>query len=622
MNSWLCDRRRFLKLAGLGVLAGSTLQGAEPVEQQDGGSCFPQFRDAGERFRFAICADPQVGHLDNESPVAARARDTQIQAVRELNAMTPKPLFVVFLGDLTNVFDEKSVACFEHCIHEMEPQAVLVHGNHDTRPPYGPFRDLVERTCGFRDVFYSFDVGRWHFVVIPCNLNRQNQEARDTEALMLDWLKQDLARCADRPTIILEHLHAMPQGMTQLEWYTFPLDLRLRLIDLFTRHGNVKWHFNGHVHNGFKASVKTSWEYNGIRFVNAPTIIQSRNFGEEYPEFQSGLENGGYYLVVDVDGDAVSLTGRLAGLEKEYVYPDRFCEYHDDIEPRWFRRAATFPGAPALANGRFEDGLSGWGITYRYVADIDPGFVWETKTFGGKPGAYLFVKAKEPLFWANDEMLEIYQSVEAPSEDSPVLRASYHLASPPTSGGGYIRLAALRDDEFLWMMMFKWGERERFADNLVRAFANMMHGRPLGWSYLQDLGREKKGLYWNLPATPGQWHELSVDIPTLYDTALGAPGAYARGGVDKFFLALGVWVNKDDDASSGAFFSDISLASEAVPPVSQISGAALVCDDSVFKTEFGQELMDRVAKARRPRRTSRRSVEDGRKADETQNQPS
>lgn len=598
-------------------MTASTIHAAETAARQDGGSRFPQFRDAGERFRFAICADPQVGHLDNESPVAARARDTQIQAVRELNAMSPQPLFVVFPGDLTNVFDEKSVACFEHCIRDLEPQAVLVHGNHDTRPPYEPFRDLMERTCGFRDVFYSFDAGRWHFVVIPCNLNGQNKEARETEALMLDWLEQDLSRCADRPTIILEHLHAMPQGLTQLEWYTFPLDLRLRLMALFTGHGNVKWHFNGHVHNGLKASVKTSWEYKGIRFVNAPTIIQSRNFGEEYPEFQSGLESGGYYLVVDVDGDTVRLTGRLAGTEKEYVYPDRFREFHDAIEPRWLRRAATFPGIPALVNGRFEDGLRGWDITFRYVADVDPGYVWETKAFAGKPGAYLFVKAKDPLFWANDEMLEIYQTVQTPTDGLPVLRACYHLTSPPTSGGGYIRLAALRDDEFLWMMMFKWGEGERFADNLVRAFANMMHGRPMSWSYLQDLGREKKGLYWNLPSTPGQWHELCVDIGTIYDAALGDFGAYARLGVDKFFVAAGVWVNKDEGASSGAFFSDMALASEAAPPPSEINDTPLVCDDSVFKTEFGQELMDRVAREQRTRRTLRRSNENGTRSDET-----
>lgn len=593
------DRRRFLQISGLGVLAGTTDFAA--AAQEDGNNRFPEFGAQGNRFRFAICADPQVGHLDNESPVAARARDTQIQAVRELNAMTPQPLFVVFLGDLTNVFDEKSVACFEHCISGLEAQAVLAHGNHDTRPPYAAFRDLMERACGFRDVFYSFDAGVWHFVVIPCNLNQQNRDAQETEAAMLTWLEEDLARNARRPTVIFEHLHALPQGLTQLEWYTFPLALRLRLMDLFTRHGNVKWYFNGHVHNGLKASVKTSWEYKGIRFVTVPTIIQSRNFGEEYPEFASGLESGGYYLVVDVDGDTVRLSGRLAGCKTAFSYPDRFREYHDAIEPRWFQRAAAFPGRAALLNGDFAQGLEGWNHTYRYVSDTDPGYIWEATSAGGKPAARLFAKAKNPVFWANDEMLEIYQTVQAPRGETPVLRAGYFLESAPRSGGGYIRLIALRDDAFQWMMMFKWGERERYADNLVRAFSNMMHGRPLGWSYLQDLGRDKTGLYWNLPAVSGVWHELTAAIPALYDSALGAPGAYDRLGVDKFFLAAGIWANKDEGAESGAYFSDMALGLEAAPPAAHIDGTPFVCDDAVFRTEFGQELMDRTTGERRQR---------------------
>ncbi|MDQ1257858.1 MAG: hypothetical protein QG656_2466, partial [Candidatus Hydrogenedentes bacterium] len=52
---------------------------------------FPALADVGDVFRFAICADPQVGHADDPGTVAANARRTQMLAVEELNAMEPKP---------------------------------------------------------------------------------------------------------------------------------------------------------------------------------------------------------------------------------------------------------------------------------------------------------------------------------------------------------------------------------------------------------------------------------------------------------------------------------------------------------------------------------------------------
>lgn len=109
-------------------------------------------------------------------------------------------------------------------------------------------------------------------ILWPCNLDGNTEAQRAVETEMLAWLAEDLEANKSRPTVIFEHLHTLPIGLAQAEWYTFPLKLRAALMDLYTRHGNVCWYFNGHVHNGLKVASKTSWRYKGINVVNCPTI--------------------------------------------------------------------------------------------------------------------------------------------------------------------------------------------------------------------------------------------------------------------------------------------------------------------------------------------------------------
>jgi 3',5'-cyclic AMP phosphodiesterase CpdA len=557
---------------------------------------FPQFSAAGDRFRFVLFADPQVGHGDDPNPVAANTRRTLRLGVEEVNAMTPAPLFAAFLGDLVNVFDDASVATFEGCIAGLKPKPVLVHGNHDTRPPFDGFKALMGRVCGFEAVCHSFDAGKWHFVVIPCNLAGGDPACKQAEQEVFSWLEADLAANAGRPTMVFNHLHLMPQGLSQLEWYCFPLELRLRLLGLFAKHGSVRYYFNGHVHNGIKASVKTSWQYGGTTFITVPTGTQSRNFGEEYAGFEQGLETGGYYLVVDVDGESVKLTGRLAGKTEGYAYPDKMQAFRTDIEARWLTKTTDFPPAPAVANGKFQDGLRGWQACYRYKSDMNPGYMWEPAVREGRNAVQILTRTKDPVFWANDELTALYQTVASPVGAPPGLRASYWIDDAVRDGGGYVRLNAMKDDAFLFAMMFRWGRKhERYADILVRCFANEVYGEPRGWLWLQELGRKKQGLFWELPETPDCWHRLDVNLANLYDQALGAPGAFAALGVTKWHLGLGTWVTNREGAVSAACFTDLALHGDAADK-SMVDGKPLAVDDGVFVTEFGQDIEDRVSK--------------------------
>ncbi|MCX7046270.1 MAG: metallophosphoesterase [Candidatus Sumerlaeota bacterium] len=554
----------------------------------------------GQKFSFAICADPQVAHRDNNDHVPRMAQRTQTQACLEINALNPAPAFAVFLGDLANVFDGPSVTNFKRCISGLRCPAVLVHGNHDTHPPYAKFRQLMREACGFEDVWYSFNAGDWHFIALPCNLDGVAPAEVEAERAMLQWLEGDLEANRRRPTMVFEHLHALPIGLSQLEWYAFPLELRRKLMSLLTRHGNVRYYFNGHVHNGIQASVKTAWEYHGISFITAPTIILPRPFGEEYPAFARGQGEGGYYLAVEVEGLNVQIKGRLVGVKEEFPFPKRFRAFTEEIEPRWFQRVPELPVSAELINGDFREELKGWRQDYRYMADNDPAFLYQISGKAPHPGArsaYIFTQSKFPIHWANDEHSEIYQIVAAPSSGRPFFRVSYYLDQACVNGGGYFRIMAMRGNAYSFLMLFKWGQNEHKADFLPRCIGYEIYGQQQSWTFLSDEGKQKRGLYFDVACEPGKWHELALDIESLYDQAVGTPNAFRRLEISKFYIGAATWVNKELGARSGLYVADFSVKGIAKPADSTVDGALIPIGSEVFETSFGMQVANKKHRA-------------------------
>lgn len=582
--------KRFALMILLVAAAGSAALAAGSVQVAG-------LEPAGDRFSFAIFADPQVGNLDGMGRVEVNARRTQTEAIDEINAMRPQPAFAVFNGDLVNVPNESSFENFSQCIAAAQMPRLLVHGNHDTRPPYDRYLAYQQKLSGFQAAQYSWDLGRWHFVTFPCNVEWGRPQDVEAEAAFLAFLEADLKANPDRPTMVFEHLPLLPIGLSQLEWYTYRLELRQKLMDILTRCGNVKYVFCGHVHNGIKASVKTSWEYQGIKFVNVPTIIEGRNFAEEYPAYAHGLPTGGFYMMVHVDGADVTLDGRLVGVDEPYRYPDQFATFRDEIEPRWWQRAITFTPHRQLVNGGFEADLDGWSQTYRYRTDEDPAFYVETtdaQVAAGDTALHVHAHAKGRTAWANDDNMAVYQMVAAPERGHPVLRAQYYLPARPENGGVFIRFNAMAGDQFKFLMMFHVSENAQRADYLPRCIGYEIHGRQQSWSFLQQMGAQNKGFFFTLPDDPDTWHTLVADIADLYDRAVDQNGAYAALGITKFYLSIGTWCNKQLGSRSDLYVDDVTLAGVSDPPPSRMDDRPIYVTDWVHRTLFGQELQEWV----------------------------
>ena len=546
---------------------------------------------AGNAFQFAILADPQVSAEENKGKVSVNAQETTALIASELNAMKRGPAFVFWAGDLVNVFEPKSVANFKRLCGLFQMPHVLMHGNHDTLPPYVGYRQLQKEISGVESPYYSFDVGKWHFIVTPCNMQGNSKAEVSEEAAMLAWLEADLEANKLKPTAFFNHLHFMPQGLSQTEWYNQPLALRKKMLELMTRHGNVKYYFNGHVHNGLQTAEKVAWEYKGIKFFTVPTVIQPRPYGEEFPQFKAGIERGGYYLLVDVDGDKMTLRGRLAGVAAEHVFPaSAFKQFKDEEYPLWFNRLVDLPAQKELRNGNFQSGFQHWSLPERYNRESSPFFIAKTDD----KGALFAVETPVESIWSSDEYEQASQIVAIESGKSPTVDGRYFLPVVPKAGGGYVLAMLMSETELKGVMMFRWSNLECACNYLPRGLGYQVTGHQTSWMYLQQLGKRKQGMFWKLPDAPNIWHAFRLNLGKLYDST-HEEGAFARLGVTKMQLAVGVWnQNNLPNMRSEARFADLALNFNGGE--STIDNAPLPVDDTVFRCEFGQDVDDQQIK--------------------------
>ena len=595
------SRRQFLAAQAATVVAFAF--GIKGCKRATSANRLLDLANIGEDFTFALIADPQVHVKKAKNPVFITSQRKLTQIVREVNQFNPQVSFALFDGDMVHGAIPEQVDNFLERMKPLNAPSIMVHGNHDGHYPYTEFQRMQRAGNGGKEVQFSFDCGRWHFVTFPCNLGTTEYN----EAQILRWLDADLQANRDKPTIVFEHYHLLPQGLTALAWYTYDKTFRRQLIDQLAKYGNVRYVICGHVHNGIQTSIKTAWTYKGMNFITAPTCTASRSFGEEFPQFQAGLPQseqdlgGGYYLLLDIKGENAQIRGRLAGSNAEFLYPNQFTEYADQ-EPFWFKEVADHPTTPTLVNPSFDEGLKGWMQPYRYVTDTDPGFVTQAiaqPAYDSGQSARLFCREKGQI-WARDELTELYQIVELPASGSPLLSARYYPEPNLLQGGGYIRICAYRDRQPGLFMMFDWSDGHKQESSSVTNYISYM-----AWGNNQKKGRllnklikRKQVQRFDLPGAPGQWHQLQVALDTLYDTIVQQPGAFAALKLDRVLIAVGVWSLPDPGAQSGACFDALSFEAQSTPPPALVIDQQAIApiDERVFQTNLFTVIQKRKKK--------------------------
>lgn len=227
---------------------------------------------AVEPFTFVHISDTHItasGHfLDNLKNIAA-----------EVNALNPKPAFVVATGDLTEMGFTEEYDKYREAISAFDMPVYSVPGNHEVK--WSNWGKLGPKKFMGQTPFYSFDHGGIHFVGIDSSMWLEHHGFIDGSELT--WLKNDLDK-AGRTTPVVIFYHHCPGFLTneqQLLGMLRPYNVRLALV--------------GHGHSW------STWKRNGILF----------------QECKGAMNDQGGFRILEVADDEIRSYKKLIGKDRE-----------------------------------------------------------------------------------------------------------------------------------------------------------------------------------------------------------------------------------------------------------------------------------------------------------------
>jgi hypothetical protein len=221
-------RRQFLKLAalgGVGVVFGSALPGMAQAHGDDD-------------FFFLQLSDTHWGFEGAPNP---DAKGTLPKTVRSINALSEKPDFIMFTGDLTHTTDNpverrRRLAEFRKIVGDLDVKTLrFMPGEHDASLDNGKaFQEL------FGPTHYAFDHKGAHFIVLD-NVSDPRAQIGDEQ---LAWLAADLkGQSAGKPIVVFTH-RPLFDLVPQWDWATRD---GAKAVELLMPYRNVTV-FYGHIH--------------------------------------------------------------------------------------------------------------------------------------------------------------------------------------------------------------------------------------------------------------------------------------------------------------------------------------------------------------------------------------
>jgi hypothetical protein len=510
----------------------------------------------GEDFDLVVFCDTHVAGEDSDFDRYLRAN------IERVNALRPRPALLLINGDsTTGQGEEERFRALEALLARCGLPVLLGLGNHECRykSTFGPgynmealsnFFEGQRRINGTEKILYSFDLGRWHFVVFPDPLR---QHFWETHPHYFEWLARDLRDNSDRPTIIFKHIHPLPIGINPMTNYVNSVQVRRMFLDLVTRHGNVKYVLTGHTHIPLRASLKTARSYRGVNFINLPpTFSPGRAFGEPDPD---GHGPAGC-AVLSFRGRDVRIRYH-ALLGGTLQYPRAYSEFRPDRWPVWLNQDWQLPAGSRFANGGFEQDLEGWARRFVYVEDQDPSYVCRTddaQAHGGNRSLYLFCRRRGYYVPGDNRMAQtihsIRQAVKMPEKARPLVEAWYRLDgqayTPGDLSGACIRV-----------------EGYSGAERKVRLcyWIGTGYFKPRGmWSDWEEYH------HFDVTAGPDRWHEVVISVARDYARATDG-GDLSELDLDRLVLTLQVWnlnqhLEEQEDAGPmriGLHFDDVAV---------------------------------------------------------------
>jgi len=527
--------------------------------------------ELAEDFSFVAMADPQGGLPDDKEKLKTRMKIHNAfieESVDLVNRLDFDPLFTVVAGDVCDEWGyEKDLAQMNVFLSRLKSPVLYGIGNHETllRSEFGPaynmdpfnnFLAAQKAINGLDKLLYSFNAGRWHFVVWPDPLRNNFWE---THPHYFDWLERDLEKHKERPTMVFQHVPIHPVGITPHINYAESVFVRSTFLNLISLHGNVKYVLSGHVHIPVKASFKTAVSLRGIKLINLPAAgYRPRSFGEE--DYFGGPSQG--IALVHIRGDKASVQYKTVS-EEIFDYPELLPEFDELSYPLWLKEKWELPAEANFVNGGFAKGLSGWALRFVYREDVHPSNLREARKAPGKEGSALYLFCKRRGYQAPGQD-RLPQDINRLSQalilkrDAPFLHFKYRIdgeqSDPEAYAGGYALIEAFSGKNLVCRLMYSAG----------KIWVNTWGAR--------NPDQEIPYRHFELNAVPDMWHEASLNIATDFEKS-EAGMKYRDLGADRMVLTLGVWnINDGEEHAFGIYFTDFTLESGLSTP-SHINGS-------------------------------------------------
>lgn len=529
-----------------------------------------------KNFNFVILGDPQGGDpFKGKQKLATRMRihnaflEESIDLVGRLNC---DPQFAIAVGDITDGWGaQEDFEQMNAYMKELRMPVLYSIGNHETllRSKFTPgynmeafnhYFSAQKQINGLDKLLYSFNVGEWHFIVWPDPLRPGFWE---THPHYFDWLERDLEKYKDKPTMIFQHVHLHPIGITPLINYAESVPVKKELLKIYTEHGNVKYVFSGHVHIPLKASFKTAVTINGTNFINLPVAgYRPRAFGEA--DYHGGPSQG--VAIVEVNGKEIDVTYKTV-TEEEYLYPKKFPEFKTELYSLWFSEKWEIPAQKEIVNGSFEKGLKGWGKRYIYMEDNQPANICEIRKINAKsPNAlYLFNRIRGYMAPGQDrwpqDINRIHQAVLVDPKANPGLTFFYKIDADNSVMddlcGGYV-----------WIEGFS-GTTKQF---------NLMYSISTVWANIggnQGLLREVDPIQLELTDRVKGWNAVVLNFADDFNRFTQGR-TYKDAGIDRIVINLGVWNGNDGtEKPFGIYFDELKTVTN-IESKSMVNGYPVI----------------------------------------------
>ncbi len=255
-------------------------------------------------WRFVQVSDPHLGSTRdgvwNNGFLCTMMPDVMLCLKKDLAELNPE--FILATGDISSHNTCDAMFAARDLMDSLGFPYFPMGGNHDFPLTESRewFLEAFHAHLPVRSTVYSFDWNNLHFAVLdPWWKWSDDSLAEASEASIvesqktnlkgarwaipphqLEWLQEDLAAHPDKPTIVATHYPAIPIPDRMLRPNMLNggcLDNGMDLVELLTRHAQVKAIFSGHVHLNFIEEIE------GITQVCTGALPE---FPTEYREIQ------------------------------------------------------------------------------------------------------------------------------------------------------------------------------------------------------------------------------------------------------------------------------------------------------------------------------------------------